>query len=131
MYSNLIGAWINTELRRCYVFRTIDIQETFLVLRGLIAKLEHAHAPVPCGGLAPPRLSKRRRDEELDTCWVRQLMCIPTVSETIARKLLEHFGTPEKLREALRSTGKFPRIQLTEKTALGKARVAKLAKHLA
>ena len=58
-------------------------------------------------------------------------MCIPTVSETVARKLLEHFGTPEKLREALRSTGKFPRIQLTEKTALGKARVAKLAKHLA
>ena len=42
---------------------------------------------------------------------------------TIARKLLEHFGTPEKLREALRSTDKdFPRIQLTDKTTLGKAR---------
>ena len=132
MYQTLVGAWINAELRRCYVFRTLDLQETFLVLRGLIAKLEHTHAPVPSGGgLAPPRLSKRKRDEELDACWVRQLMCIPTVSETIARKLLEHFGTPEKLREALRSTGKFPRIQLTEKTALGKARVAKLAKHLA
>ena len=132
MYQTLVGAWINAELRRCYVFRTLDLQETFLVLRGLIAKLETTRAPVPSGGgLAPPRLSKRKRDEELDACWVRQLMCIPTVSETIARKLLEHFGTPEKLREALRSTGKFPRIQLTEKTALGKARVAKLAKHLA
>ena len=132
MYQTLVGAWINAELRRCYVFRTLDPQETFLVLRGLIAKLETTRAPVPSGGgLAPPRLSKRKRDEELDACWVRQLMCIPTVSETIARKLLEHFGTPEKLREALRSTCKFPRIQLTEKTALGKARVAKLAKHLA
>ena len=59
-------------------------------------------------------------------------MCIPTVSETVARKLLDHFGTPEKLREALRSTDqKFPRIQLTEKTALGTARIATLAKHLA
>ncbi len=132
MYGNLLGAWMNAELRNCYVFRTIDLEETALVLRGLIAKLEHKHAPVPSGsGLAPPRLSKRRRDGELDACWVRQLMCVPTVSETIARRLLEHFGTPEKLREALRSTGKFPRIQLTEKTALGKARVAILAKYLA
>ena len=132
MYKSLVGAWISAEVRRCYCFRTLDLQETFLVLRGLVAKLGHAHSPVPSGGLAPPRLSKRKRDGELDTCWVRQLMCIPTVSETVARKLLGHFGTPEKLREALRSTDqKFPRIQLTEKTALGTARIATLAKHLA
>ena len=26
MYPSLVGAWLNSELRRCYVFRTLDLQ---------------------------------------------------------------------------------------------------------
>ena len=46
-------------------------------------------------------LSKRKRDAELETCWVRQLMCIPSISERVARKLLEEFGTLPAVQRAL------------------------------
>ena len=131
MYPNLLGAWMNSELRRnCCVFRTIDLEETALVLRGLMVKLEHAPSyAAPTNGLAPP-LSKRKRHEDADVVFLRILMCVPSVSEAVARKLADHFGSLAGLQEALRSTNKFPRIQLSEKTTLGKARVAQLSRYL-
>ena len=131
MYPNLLGLWINSELRPSYTFRTLDLQETALVLHGLITKLEHtASYAAPANGLAPPNLSKRKRNEDADTVFLRVLMCVPSISEPIARKLADQFGSLPKLQAALRSTEKFPRIKLTEKTVLGKARLAKLARHL-
>ena len=130
LYPNLLGVWMNSELRRnCSVFRTIDLEETALVLRGLMAKLEHAPSyAAPTHGLAPP-LSKRKRNEDDNVVFLRVLMCVPSISEAVARKLAEHFDNLTQLQESLRSS-KFPTIQLSEKTALGKARIAKLAKYL-
>ena len=130
MYPSLLGAWVNSELKRCYVFRTLDVQESAAVLCDLARKLEHpaAHA-APSSGLAPP-LSKRKRQEDADVVFLRILMCVPSVSEPVARKLAEHFGSLVQLQEALRGTNKFPRIQLSEKTTLGKERIAKLSKYL-
>ena len=61
--------------------------------------------------------------------FARQLMCVPSVSERIARALVDHFCDLETLQDALRDTSTFPRVQIGEKTCLGKARIAKLAKH--
>ena len=130
MYPNLLGAWMNSELRRnCCVFRTVDLEETALVLRGLMAKLEHAPSyAAPTNGLAPP-LSKKKRNEDDNVVFLRVLTCVPSISEAVARKLAEHFGNLAQLQEALRSS-KFPTVQLSEKTTLGKARIAKLSKYL-
>ena len=134
MYPNLLGLWINSELRPSYTFRTLDLQETALVLHGLITKLEHtASYAAPTNGLVPPNLSsKLKRNEDADTVFLRVLMCVPSISEAVARKLAGKFGSLPKLQEALRSTDEeFPRIQLSGKTFLGKARLAKLVRHLA
>ena len=130
MYPNLLGAWMNSELRRnCCVFRTIDLEETALVLRGLMAKLEHAPSyAAPTNGLAPP-LSKKKRNEDDNVVFLRVLMCVPSISEAVARKLAEHFDNLTQLQESLRSS-KLPTIQLSEKTTLGKARIAGLSMHL-
>ena len=62
--------------------------------------------------------------------FARQLMCIPSVSERIAESLVAHFGDLEALQKALRDTRSFPRVEIGAKRFLGKARIAKLAKHL-
>ena len=56
-------------------------------------------------------------------------MCIPSISENVARKVLEAFGSLSQLQDALRS-GIFPQIWLDARTFLGKARRAKLAAYL-
>jgi len=60
-------------------------------------------------------------------------MCIPTMSENVARRLTNHFGTLSALQEALRGDKKkFPDITLDDqgKTKLGKARLATLSNYL-
>ena len=66
----------------------------------------------------------------MDSVLVRQLMCVPSVSERIAEDLVQRFGDLEALQTALRDVRSFPRIQISARTFLGKARIAKLAKHL-
>ena len=75
-------------------------------------------------------LSKRKRDAELETVYVRQLMCIPSISERIARKLLTRFSTVPELQRALVAPGDFPRVELDGRTCLGRARLAKLRCYL-
>ena len=75
-------------------------------------------------------MSKRKRDSDRETCFLRQLMCIPSISEKIARKLLEEFGTLPALQRAAADIGNFPKVRLDERTCLGKARVEKLALYL-
>ena len=97
----------------------------------LVKKLEKCPAPVVSAtGLRPPHRSKRQRASDGDSVFVRQLMCIPSVSEGIATRLVQHFGDLESLQAALRDVRSFPRIQIGNKTFLGKARIATLAKHL-
>ncbi len=61
---------------------------------------------------------------------MRQLQCIPTVSENVARKLHDKFGTMAQLQKALLDPKKFPKIELAGKRSLGKARVEKLRLYL-
>ena len=130
IYDSMMGAMVNANLRnnsRC--FRTWDLEETACLIRSLVKKLEKCPAPVVSAtGLRPPHRSKRQRASDGDSVFVRQLMCIPSVSEGIATRLVQHFADLESLQAALRD-GNFPRIQIGDKTFLGKARIATLVKH--
>ena len=73
----------------------IDVNETAHLLTHLAQKMQAVHA-------APSRFvtAKRKRDSDPDICWMRQLMCIPSISEKIARKLLDEFGLLPQLQDA-------------------------------
>ena len=104
-HETLIGACINAELRPASrLIRTACIEETVLVIKHLANKLSGGPPGIP-SGLQPQ--SKRQRDEE--TVWIRQLMCIPSISERIARLLLEHFGNLRELQDARQDWQSFPK----------------------
>ena len=132
-YQSLLAACVNAELRRnSHVIRTIDADETAMVIKLLCKKGGEPPPGVPSGVSAPalPR-SKRAHDSDGEHVWVRQLMCIPTISERIARALLAEFGSPAALAQALSGNLKeFPRVRLDAKTCLGKTRIETLAKSM-
>ena len=97
-----------------------------LVIKHLAKKLAGGPPGIP-SGLQPK--SKRERNEE--TVWIRQLMCIPSISERIARLLLEHFGNLRELQESLEDLKTFPKIRLDDRTCIGKTRFKMLARYLA
>ena len=74
--------------------------------------------------------AKRKRDADGETVCLRQLMCIPSISERIARKLLDVFGSLPKLQKALADLETFPLIKLDARTSIGKVRRQKLAYYL-
>jgi len=126
-HETLLGACLNAELRAgSQVIRAACIEETVLVIKQLREKLAGGPPGVP-SGIQPK--SKRQRDEE--TVWIRQLMCIPSISERIARLLLEHFGNLRALQDALEDLKSFPKIRLDDRTCIGKARLRILARYLA
>ena len=57
-------------------------------------------------------------------------MCIPSISERIARKLLEHFGALRSLQAALGDLSSFPRVRLDARTCIGNTRLQLLARYL-
>ena len=97
-----------------------------MVVMQLVKKCTNGPGRIP-SGIKPK--SKRVRDSE--TVWIRQLMCIPSISERVARKLLDHFGNLRELQEALEDIDGFPRIRLDGRTCIGKVRVQMLARYLA
>ena len=124
-YKSMLGALVNCELRdTAHVFRTWDVNETAYLIPHLVHKMQATRA-IPSGF----ETSKRKRDADPTTVWMRQLMCIPTISEKIARKLLNEFGSLSRLQDALRSD-EFPSIRLDGRAYLGTARRAKLAEYL-
>ena len=124
-YESMVGAVVNCELRDdMVVFRTWDVNETAYLVQHLVHKM-YSRRPL---GISLGN-SKRKRVSDLSVCWMRQLMCIPSISENVARKLLKEFGSLSQLQDALRSAA-FPRIRLDERTCLGQARRAKLAEYL-
>ena len=95
----------------------------------MIEQLREKLAGGPPGvpsGIQPK--SKRQRDEE--TVWIRQLMCIPSISERIARLLLEHVCDLRELQDALEDLNSFPQIRLDDRTCIGKTRTKMLARYL-
>ena len=96
-----------------------------MVVMQLVKKCAGRARGVP-SGICPP--SKRQRDAE--TVWLRQLMCIPSISERIARKLLEQFGDLRSLQAALGDLSSFPRVRLDARTCIGKTRLQMLARYL-
>jgi ERCC4-type nuclease len=124
-HTTLLGACVNAELRAgSHFFRTACVEETALVIQQLVNKC--TTPPGIPSGIQPK--SKRVRDSE--TVWIRQLMCIPSISEHIARQLLGHFGSLRSLQDALADLDSFPRIRLNARTCIGKIRIQMLAIYL-
>ena len=88
-----------------------------------VQRMQAAHAPKIILN------NQIKRDSDPTVVWMRQLMCIPSISEKIARALLNEFGSLSQLIDALRSDD-FPRVRLNERTCIGKARRDKLAEYL-
>ena len=129
-YNALLSACLNVELRRSsHLIRSCDVEETAAIIRHLVQKCEGAPPALP-PSLRPPGTSKRKRDAEQGTCWVRMLTCIPSVSERVASKLIEHFGSLPALVEALADEKNFPRVRLDERSCIGPARIRHLANYL-
>lgn len=127
-YESLIGAAVNTELRRnCHMFRTWDIWETALLLKHLVSKMQCCSTSAPNGLRL---VSKRKRDADTETCYMRMLMCVPSVSENVAKALLKRFGTLPNLQRALVDLSTFPRIRLNDRTCIGAKRLKTLRAYL-
>ena len=129
--ESLWGACINMTLRsKSFFIRTLDVYETAFVVKQLIRKC-HAPLPgIPNGVQMPAPMTKRKRDADKNLVYLRQLMCIPSVSEGVAKKLQTHFDSLPALQEALADVETFPPIRLTEKSCIGKARLQKLREYL-
>ena len=129
-YDSLLGAVVNAELRKsAHVYRTWDVNETSRLLQHLLQKMTESQY-IPSGLQPPPMLSKRKREEDVKTCQIRQLMCIPSVSLNVARKLLEEFESLPVLQRALENPEMFPRIRLDDRTFIGAKRVRMLTAYL-
>ena len=129
-YHSLLGACVNMALRKqSHLIRTNSVEETAAVLKQLVEK-GRCPPGVP-SGLAPPApLTKRKRDADPETVFLRQLCCVPTISERIAKKLVDQFGNLPALQRALADIESFPQLRLDEKACLGKARLLRLRSHL-
>ena len=124
-HETLLAACVNAELRSgSHVVRTACVEETAMVIQ--LLRKSAANSPGIPSGIQPK--SKRKRDAE--TVSIRMLMCIPSISERIARLMLDHFGTLRALQEALEDIDSFPRIRLDARTCIGKTRVHMLARYL-
>ena len=126
-YEPLMAACVSAAARGgTLLFRTWDVEETVHLIGQLAKKVE-----VPCcKPISTLGTSKRKKDTLAENIWVRQLACIPTFSEGVARALLAHFGTLMDLQRALRAPRNFPTVQIAPTLVLGKARLAKLVEVL-
>ena len=126
-YEPLMAACVSVAAHGgSMLFRTWDVVETVQLIGQLVKKVEVPRgAPVNTLGT-----SKRKKDTTADNIWVRQLACIPTFSEGVARALMAHFGTMMDLQRALRAPRDFPAVQISSRLVLGKARLAKLVEVL-
>jgi len=128
--ESLWGACINMTLRsKSFFIRTLDVNETAFVVKQLVKKCR-VQPGIPNGVQMPAPMTKRKRDADKNLVYLRQLMCIPSVSEGVAKKLQEHFDSLPALQEALADIDTFPSIRLNEKSCIGKARLQKLRLYL-
>ena len=113
-YKTLLSAMGNTVLRDgMHIWRTQDIRETTRIILMLANKVGTASTST----LMPPRM-KREHDEE--HIYERMLMCVPGVSERIARSVKGKYPTLRTLRRALRRNLKdVERIRPHKKRCVG------------
>ena len=129
--ESLWGACLNMTFRnKSHFIRTTSIQETAFVIKQLAKKCQAWCADIPRGVQSPRPVTKRKRDNDKDIVFVRQLMCVPSVGESGARKLQERFRTLPQLQEALKDISNFPRVQMSAKCCIGESRLQKLKEHL-
>lgn len=129
-HESLLGACVNMALRKqSHLIRTYSIEETAAVVRQLVEKCR-CPPGVPSGAAPPAPLTKRKRDCDKATVCLRQLCCVPTISERIAKRLVDQFGTMPALQRALADIDSFPQVRLDEKTCIGRARLLRLRSHL-
>ena len=125
-YDAMVGVCVSTTLRDdVCLHRTSDISETKSVIEHLATKFQSM--------VAPPKVlagitCKRKKDSSAETIWVRQLMCVPMISESVATAIMKHFGTMGELQQALRGNLRdFPEVRISPTSCLGATRVRKLA----
>ena len=95
-YKTLLSAMGNTVLRDgMQIWRTQDIRETVAIIFMLARKTGTASTST----LAAPKMKCKHDEEHI---YERMLMCIPGVSEHIARSIKDTYPTLRKLRSALR-----------------------------
>ena len=119
---------LNSE-ERVRVYRTIDVAETFNLIIILVRKLESQRGPMPSGLVPPKMASKRQRESSPSTSLVRMLCCVPSVSESIALRLVAELGGIQSIQQALEHV-KMPRIDLGNGKCLGKQLWKHLRRHL-
>ena len=126
-YEPLLGACVSAAAHGgTMLFRTWDVAETVQLIGQLAKKIE-----VPRGKpISTLGTSKRKKDCSAENIWIRQLACIPTFSEGVARALMAHFGTMADLQRALRAPLEFPTVHVSPRLVFGKARLAKLVEVL-
>ena len=133
MHAHMLSAMVGIERSdRAQVYRSWDTSETFDLIGVLIGKLEAPPPNAIPSGIAPPEMttSKRKRESSPSTAFKRMLMCLPSISENIASRLLDEFGTISSLQRALASEKPFRQIALSGGKRLGKARLKHLRAYL-
>lgn len=129
-YTSLLGACTNMALRRqSHLLRTVSVKETAAFIIHLVDKCRSLPG-VPSGIVPPSPITKRKRDADKTMVFLRQLCCIPTISECIAERLVEKFGTLTNLQKALLDLDTFPEVRLSGTMCLGRTRLERLRHHL-
>lgn len=95
------GAIMNAILRdRVHFVHTKDLKDTAALVTELEKRTKPKRKRGETGLRAPP-ISKRMRMEDDKTIYIRQMMCLPGVSERIATELADVYPTRKQLRAAL------------------------------
>ena len=129
-HQSMLGACVNMALREHSVLiRTQCVEETAAIVRQLISKVPDRPG-IPSGAAPAAPLTKRKRDQNVQLIYLRMLQCIPTVSERVARKLIQHFDSLPALQHALGDLSTFPEIRLDDRQCLGKSRLKALKSYL-
>ena len=124
-YKSLRGALLNTILRdNIHVIETSTLAFTVHVLKMIHQKIKH---PPSATLLQPPR-TKRKRNE--DNTYIRMLMCISGVSESLARALAERYTLKQLRRVLKKSPSDVEDMPHTKKRRVGPALVKRLATYL-
>lgn len=119
-HEQLLRECVDMMLRpKSLLIRTDDILETAATVK-LLAK--NCTPTIPSGAAPPTMLTKRKRDADKELIFLRQLMCIPTISERVARALVNYFGSLPELQEALAENSQPPVIQIDKQSKIGSKR---------
>lgn len=135
MHKHMLSSIVGVERNgRAQIYRTWNVTETVELIGVLVAKLQLSRISLDTSpsGIAPPKttLSKRKRESSPRTVFKRMLMCIPSISESIAGRLVDEFGSMSNLQHALANESPFRHITLS-RGKLGSVRVKRLKQHLA